>query len=113
MKESVIGNSRSFSQTTFNESKSIYSCYGFLESRQEPIKRTSLNTRILIVVFNKILIPQDSFFEDNCNSSKDPSSEICDYIPRLFYLKIHIFIFIHFFILENMKTIIVSYDVSE
>ena len=34
---------------------------GFLESRQEPIKRTLLNTRILIVVFNEILIPQDFF----------------------------------------------------
>ena len=32
----------------------------FLGSRQESIKRTSLNTRILIVVFNEILIPQDS-----------------------------------------------------
>ena len=44
-----------------NHLKSIYSCYGFLEHRQEPIKRTSLNTRILIVVFNEILIPQDFF----------------------------------------------------
>ena len=32
-----------------------------LEDRQELIKRISLNTRTLIVVFNKILIPQDSF----------------------------------------------------
>ena len=32
-----------------------------LEYRQETIKRISLNTRTLIVVFNEILIPQDSF----------------------------------------------------
>ena len=32
-----------------------------LEDRQELIKRISLNTRTLIVVFNEILIPQDSF----------------------------------------------------
>ena len=32
-----------------------------LEDRQEPVKRISLNTRTLIVVFNEILIPQDSF----------------------------------------------------
>ena len=32
-----------------------------LEDRQELIKRISLNTRILIVVFNEILMPQDSF----------------------------------------------------
>ena len=33
----------------------------FLEDKQELIKRISLNTWILIVVFNEILIPQDSF----------------------------------------------------
>ena len=44
-----------------NHLKNIYSCYGFLESRQEPIKRILLNTWILIVVFNEILIPQDFF----------------------------------------------------
>ena len=32
-----------------------------LEDRQELIKRISLNTRTLIVTFNEILIPQDSF----------------------------------------------------
>ena len=32
-----------------------------LKDRQELIKRISLNTRTLIVVFNEILIPQDSF----------------------------------------------------
>ena len=32
-----------------------------LEDRQELIKRISLNSRTLIVVFNEILIPQDSF----------------------------------------------------
>ena len=32
-----------------------------LEDRQELIKRILLNTRILIVVFNEILMPQDSF----------------------------------------------------
>ena len=32
-----------------------------LEDRQELIKRISLNTQTLIVVFNEILIPQDSF----------------------------------------------------
>ena len=32
-----------------------------LEDRQEPIKRISLNIRTLIVIFNEILIPQDSF----------------------------------------------------
>ena len=51
----------------------------FLEDKQEFIKRISLNTWILIVVFNEILIPQDFFFEDNCNSSKNPSSEIHTY----------------------------------
>ena len=32
-----------------------------LEDRQELIKRISLNTQTLIVVFNEILIPQHSF----------------------------------------------------
>ena len=32
-----------------------------LEDRQELIKRILLNTRTLIVAFNEILIPQDSF----------------------------------------------------
>ena len=32
-----------------------------LKDRQELIKRISLNTRTLIVTFNEILIPQDSF----------------------------------------------------
>ena len=32
-----------------------------LKYRQELIKRISLNTRTLIMVFNEILIPQDSF----------------------------------------------------
>ena len=31
-----------------------------LEDRQEPIKRISLNTQTLIMVFNEILIPQYS-----------------------------------------------------
>ena len=46
-----------------NYLKKAYSCFVFffLEDRQELIKRISLNTRILIVVFNEILIPQDFF----------------------------------------------------
>ena len=45
-----------------NYFKKIYSCYVFsLEDRQQLIKRISLNTQTLIVVFNEILIPQDSF----------------------------------------------------
>ena len=77
-----------------------------LEDWQEPIKRISLNTRTLIVVFNEILIPRDSntsrfFFEDNYNSSKNPSSEIRDHIPKSF--KISYFIIFFYMYLKNMK----------
>ena len=88
----------------------------FSEDEQELIKRISLNTWILIVVFNGILIPQDFFFEDNCNSSKNPSSEIHIFIIKSFYLKFHNFIFLYTFffcILENIKAIITSHDMPE
>ena len=62
-KESIVGNSRSFSKTSFSTFwMNIYYCYGiFLSNKRGPIKRISLNTRILFVVFNEILISQDSF----------------------------------------------------
>ena len=50
--------------------KNIYSCYGFLESKQESIKRISLNTQTLIMVFNEILIPQDFFFRTTVTRQK-------------------------------------------
>ena len=67
----------------------------FLEDKQELIKRISLNTWILIVVFNEILIPWDFFFEDNCNSSKNPSSEIHDYLPKINLFKANKLTFSH------------------
>ena len=64
----------------------------FLEDKQELIKRISLNTWILIVVFNEILIPQDFFFEDNYNSSKNPLSKILIYLKNIYFINIIVII---------------------
>ena len=100
---------------TFNESfKNIYSCYGFLESRQEPIKRTSLNTQILIVIFNEILIPQDSFSRTIITRQRIRRRKFATTFPKWFYLKFHnLFLYISFYILENMKAITTSHDMPE
>ena len=51
-----------FPKTTFNKlfKKFILVMFLSLEDRQELIKRISLNTRTLIVIFNEIPIHQDS-----------------------------------------------------
>ena len=45
-----------------------------------------------------LIVPQDFLFEDNCNSSKNPSSEIHNYIPKIFLFKISYFCFYFIFL---------------
>ena len=83
--------------------KRIHSYYVFLEDRQKLIKRISLNTWTLIMVFNEDSNISRFFFENNCNSSKNPSSEIRNYVPKLLYLKFLILFLYIFHILENKE----------
>ena len=84
----------------------------FLEDRLELIKRISLNTRTLIVVFNEILIPQDSFSMTTVTRRRIHRRKFMTIFQN--HLKFLIFVFIFFFyILESMKTIIKSHDMSK
>ena len=55
-----------------------------LEDRQELIKRISLNTQTLIVVFNEILIPQDSFSRTTVTRRKICRRKFAINIPTSF-----------------------------
>ena len=63
-RESIVGNLRSSLKASFSKfRKSIHYYYEFFfRNKRKTIKRISLNTQTLFVVFNEILIPQDSFF---------------------------------------------------
>ena len=87
-----------FSKRHLSNKKNIYFCHGFLESRQEPIKRTLLNTWILIVVFNEILIPQDSSSRTTVTRQRIHRRKFATTFPKSFYSKFHIFAFILFFL---------------
>ena len=82
-----------FPKRHLTNQKKNYSCYGFLEIRQEPIKRTSLNTRILIVVFNEILIPEDSFSRTIVTRQRIHRQKFA----TTFYSKFHIFALLLFY----------------
>ena len=53
-----------------------------------------------------LIVPQDFLFKDNCNSSKNLSSVIRNYIPKINLFKISYFFIILFFTSLNMKTIV-------
>ena len=75
-----------------------------MESRQEPIKRTSLNTRIPIVVFNEILIPQDSLTETNVTRKRSVVGSSYLYSKIILKFQLFVFFFIYIFhALENME----------
>ena len=60
------------------------------------------------MIFNEILIPQDSFTETNVTRKKIHRRKFATTFPKSFYSKFHIFAFILFFVyfymsLKNMK----------
>ena len=65
------------------------------------------------MIFNEILIPQDSFTKTNVTRKRVRRRKFAITFQNYFYLKFHIFVFIYFCIFENMKTIIESYDIPK
>ena len=95
--------------------KRIYSCFVFsLEDRQELIKRISLNTWTLIVVFNEILIPQDSFSRTTVTRQKIHHREFATTFPKIILFKISYFCFYFIFLLLKLwKTIVASHGMPK
>ena len=76
------------------------------KTRENFYRSVALNILNTIKTFNTTNRTSRFLFEDRCNSSKNPSSEVRNFIPKLF--KIPHFVFVHLFILENVKIVIKS-----
>ena len=71
--------------------------------KYEFLYRISLNTWVLLLVFNEILIPQDFFTETNVTCKMSIVENSKPYPKIIFYWKFHILFLYIFYDLENME----------
>ena len=68
------------------------------KTRENFYRSIALNILNTIKTFNTTNRTSRFLFEDHCNSSKNPSLEIRNYIPKIILFKLHIFALLFFFI---------------
>ena len=78
----------------------IFSLISLCGKKHERIfyRSVALNILNTIKMFNTTNRTSRFLFKDNCNSSKNPSSVIRNYIPKIILFKLHIFALLLFFV---------------